>query len=97
LASTKPDQPQGEDYYPKDLDDVQGPIEYGQLRLNANETGVFPDQKDPKVAKAIEAIDGLARFLGSSLPDEFFAWYGEEAQGERPELRLKSFWDRHLK
>src|SRR6266496_1983674 len=81
----------GDHYYPKDnWDEVQGPIEYGQLRLNADENGVLPDEKDPKVRKAIEALDGLAGFLGSSLPDEFLAWYRAEANDERPDIGLRS-------
>jgi len=88
----------GEDYYPKShehWDEVQRPIEEGQLELNAEENGVCPSNSDPRVRKAMDAIDALQEWLDSA-PVEFFELYNEEFDGRDPDITLRPFWEEHL-
>lgn len=89
----------GETYFPKgneDWDDVQGPIEYGQLELNSDENGVRPKENERNVRQAITALDDLNGFLNATLSRDFIDWYDQEAEGESPDITLRTFWDRHL-
>lgn len=88
----------GEDYHPnggEQWDDAQRPLEYGQIELNSDEKGVSPRESNPKVRKAIAALDELAGWL-EEPPEDFYEWYEQEAEGEEPDMSLRSFWDRHL-
>lgn len=88
----------GEDYYPDGQDAWDAsktPQEYGQLTLNSEENGLTPNGSNPKVRKAVKALDALERWLGSP-PEEFDEWYEQEGEGEPADITLRSFWDRHL-
>jgi hypothetical protein len=88
----------GEDYLPKgqeDWEDVQRPIEDGQLSLNANENGVCPRRSDPKVGKAMIALDDLRNWL-EHAPSDFFEWYAATHEDARADLDLRPFWEEHL-
>jgi len=89
----------GEAYFPKgnqDWEDVQAPLEYGQLRLNSDENGLHPKETEPKVRRAIEALDELSGWLNATLPQDFHDWYDQETDGEPPDMTLRTFWERHL-
>jgi hypothetical protein len=85
----------GEDYVPKDWDEVERPLEYGELAGGSNDHGLRPNEENRKIQSAMVALDKLARWLERS-PDEFEEWYDEETDGERPHIKLRGFWDRHL-
>ncbi len=88
----------GEDYHPKgndQWDDVQRPIESGQLEMNLEKTAVSPVDSDPKVSNALKTIDALERWLEE--PSETFSvWYEAEFDGGKPDIRLRPFWETHL-
>lgn len=85
----------GENYFPErdDSDEIQLHVEYGLLEQH--ERCVTPRKKNPKVANAIEALDGLSRWLDSP-PEEFFECYEQETGSETPDITLRPFWERHL-
>ena len=85
----------GDDYYPEEWDDVRSAIEDGQLIENAEETGVRPRDSDPKVGKAIEALDDLANWL-ENPPSDFDDWYSASFEDSRADLRLRPFWAQHF-
>jgi hypothetical protein len=87
-----------EDYFPngqEQWDNVKLPIENGQLRLNAEETGVRPDESDPKVEKAAAALDELQNWL-ERAPSDFSSWYAATYHDARADLQLRPFWKEHL-
>lgn len=89
----------GEEYRPngtEQWDDVQRPIEYGQLTVNSEGTQVTANEKNAKVREAMRGLDELERWL-KDPPEDFYPWYEEDTGGEEPSLSLRSFWDRHLK
>lgn len=87
----------GEEYYPREReewDNVQRSIENGQLAPNADQDGVSVVEDDPKVQKAITAVDSLESFL-EDPPSEFLQWYKAKF-GENAKITLRPFWERHL-
>lgn len=88
----------GQDYIPRgqdEWDEVQRPLEYGQLMMNSDDTGVSPNGDDPKVNRAISALDALSKWL-EEPPEDFPDWYRGSTGGEKPDTTLRTFWDRHL-
>jgi adenylate cyclase len=86
----------GEEFSPgEDWDDARRAVEYGYLKWNYDENAVAPNEGNAKIQKAIAALDALDRWLGETSPEEFAEWYADNAEGEDPNLRLRTFWDRH--
>lgn len=85
-----------EDYKPEQSDeDLNLAIENGQLRMNAEDTGFKLQSSDPKVSKAMEALDELERWL-EKPPSDFVGWYEVTMLDPRADLKLRPFWKRHL-
>jgi hypothetical protein len=63
--------------------------------LNAEETGVRPNESDPKVEEAETALDDLHNWLVQA-PPEFFEWYRAKYGGAIADLTLRPFWKKHL-
>ena len=90
----------GEAYIPRDdeWEAIKVAEEYGQLRIDPDDGSVEPDTNDSKVGRAEEALNALENWLASaSATEEFYEWYGTTYKNDRAELRLKSFWERHLR
>lgn len=86
----------GEDYLPEQWDDdVNRAIENGQLVTNAEDTGCKPESSDPKVGKAVEALDELGNWLNRA-PADFVEWYAASMRDPRPDVTLRPFWKQHL-
>jgi len=86
----------GEDYQPEQWDDdVNRAIEDGQLASNAEDNGYKPRKSDPKVSKAMEALDELENWLDRP-PSDFADWYAASFKDPRPDLTLRPFWKQHL-
>ncbi|HEY5377477.1 MAG TPA: toll/interleukin-1 receptor domain-containing protein [Polyangiaceae bacterium] len=87
-----------DEYFPEGREawaDVRTQLEYGLLELNSNENGVSPRAANPKVKRAVTALDELFKWL-EEPPEDFHEWYEEEADGDTPDITLRAFWDRHL-
>ena len=88
----------GETYYPKNQEewnDVNLGIENGQLRMNAEDTGVLPRESDPRVGNAVEALDQLGDWL-QDPPRDFKKWYEASFHDGRAEMTLRPFWEKHF-
>jgi RNA processing factor Prp31 len=89
----------GEEYYPdppEAWDDVKRAIENGQLKLNSEDTAVIPRESDPGVRKAATALDELEKWL-ERPPADFPEWYATAFDDARADVRLRPFWEEHLK
>jgi hypothetical protein len=87
----------GEEYYPnwrEEGDDIKYRIERGQLILNGEES-VSPCDSDPKIRKAIAALDELESWL-EEPPMDFFEWYEATFEGTPLDMQLRPFWEKHL-
>jgi hypothetical protein len=62
---------------------------------DSSDRSVSPNGRDPKVRTAVTALDALDAWLKKS-PDEFLEWYDDETEGESPEMKLRTFWERHF-
>jgi hypothetical protein len=80
---------------PENWEDVRLPIEYGELAENFDESAVSANPANAKVRAALDAVEALDSWLRRAS-DDFGRWYAGESDGEKPELTLRSFWDRHL-
>jgi len=87
----------GEDFRPgrDGWDNVRDAIEYGQVELTDEGTAVTPNKKNPKVRKALDALNALSGWL-EEPPEDFHDWYAQENGGEEPKISQRGFWDRHL-
>jgi len=63
--------------------------------MNAEDTGFKLQSSDPKVSKAMEALDELERWL-EKPPSDFVGWYEVTMLDPRADLKLRPFWKRHL-
>lgn len=91
-------QTRGEEFCPdgrEEWDDVRRSIENGQLILSSEETAVLPCDSDPKVRKAMTALNELERWLDEA-PEEFYEWYDATFEGISLDLKLRPFWKKHL-
>jgi hypothetical protein len=75
---------------------VKRAIENGQLKLNSEDTAVIPRESDPGVHKAAAALDELEKWL-ERPPADFPEWYAAAFDDARADLRLRPFWEEHLK
>lgn len=90
----------GEEYYvPPDSgawEAARSAIEYGMFVELDFGNALELNKSNAKVRAAIEATDKLARWLHEP-PEGFFDWYATKYDEEQPEIKLRSFWDRHLR
>ncbi len=88
----------GEEYFPKGeeaWESVQCAAEEGEVEAEDERPGVSPNEQHRHVGKAARALDELGRWLASA-PEDFGEWYDAETKGQQPDLKLRTFWRRHL-
>jgi hypothetical protein len=90
----------GDAYEPdkEDWSSVEDAEEEGELSVYEGDHGVVVevDSGNSSVFSALESLKQLEQFLGEP-PEGFADWYREEYEGGRPWLRLRPFWNRHLR
>ncbi|GAO01446.1 hypothetical protein PSR1_00300 [Anaeromyxobacter sp. PSR-1] len=88
----------GEDYSPESWDaEVKSALDYKEVKLTNQEDRLRPNHDKPLVKAAAGVIYDLRKWLDSSeRSSQFFEWYASKYKGEQPDLRDRSFWDRHL-
>jgi hypothetical protein len=77
-------------------DDAERPLQYREVKLSSLDNGLEADETHPKVKAALAAINELSRWLRHEAPESFFQWYETANGGYQPDIRDRSFWDRHL-